>query len=147
MLRVATSVLIDRAIGDVFAFVTNVDNVQLWDSKVISAELTPGETMKKGAVIRESRRAWWGAMDATYTVIEYQPTAKFCLEGEAGGIRATSCLQLTGTGSATEIAFVGEYEGGTLFGLLRHVSRPFVERSVRATMGTIKQLLEEKSSA
>jgi len=147
MLRLATSVLIDRPIHDVFAFVTNVDNVRLWDSKVISAELRPGGTMKKGAVIRESRRVWWGTINATFTVIEYQPTTKFCLEGEAGGIRATSCLQLTGTGNATEIAFVGEYEGGTLFRLLRHVSRPFVKRNVRATMGTIKQLLEEESSA
>ena len=143
MLKVTTSIRIERPVDDVFAFVTNVDNVRLWDPKVIRAELTSEGTMKMGAVVRESRRVWWGTINATYTVIEYEPTAKFCLEGEAGGVRATSCLQLAGTGSATEMTFVGEYQGGPLFQLFRHVSRPFVQRNVTTTVRVIRQLLEE----
>jgi uncharacterized protein YndB with AHSA1/START domain len=143
MLRVTTSIPIDRPVDDVFAFVTDVDNVRLWDPKVIAAEITADGSMKEGAVVRESRRVWWGTIDATYRVIEYEPTTKFCLEGEAGGVRATSCLQLVGTGSATEMTFVGEYQGSPLFQLLRHVSRPFVQRNVTTTMRAIKQLLEE----
>lgn len=146
MLRVATSILIDRPVDDVFAFVTDVDNVRRWDPKVISAEITSEETMKEGAVVRESRRVWWGTIEATYRVIEYEPTSKFCLEGEAGGVRATSCLQLSGTGSATEMTFVGEYQGGPLFQLFRHVSQPFVQRNVTTTMRAIKQLLEEEGA-
>jgi hypothetical protein len=57
-----------------------------------------------------------GTIDATNTVIEYKPTVEFCLKGEAGGVRATSCLRLKGPGNATDIAVVGEYKGGTIFG-------------------------------
>ncbi len=142
MLRVATSIHIERGVDDVFAFVTDVDNVRHWDPKVISAEIASEGTMKKGAVVRESRRVWWRTIDATYTVIEYEPTAKFCLAGEVGGVRATSCLQLAPNGNATEMTFVGEYQGGPFFQLFRHVSQPFVQRNVTTTMRVIKQLLE-----
>jgi hypothetical protein len=83
-------------------------------------------------------------IDATFTVIEYEPTAKFCLEGEARGVRPTGCLHLSGTESATEMTFVGEYQGGPFFQLFRHVSRPFVQRNVTTTVRVIRQLLEER---
>lgn len=103
--------------------------------------------MKKGAVIRESRRVWWGTIDATFTVIEYQPTpSSASKERQVESERPVVCSSRE-QGTQLKSPSLANTKVAHCFGF----SDMSVDHSCRgtsgATMGTIKQLLEEESSA
>jgi uncharacterized membrane protein len=84
MVRVEQSVVIDRPIEAVFAFLAPFANIPRWEAGILEAgQVSPGP-LGVGARGRDVRRFMGRRVETTYEVTEYAPPARFAVRSLAG---------------------------------------------------------------
>jgi carbon monoxide dehydrogenase subunit G len=116
MQRVERSIRIPAPRAEVFAYISELDNLAEWQAGVTSARRTSGGEMRVGATALVSRELMGQRIDAPLTVTEYDPPGRLGIGSEVSGVKAHGTLDLAEAddGRATDLTFSMEIRGSML---------------------------------
>ncbi len=142
-IRQEHSVVIDRPVEEVFAFVTDLNNDPLWQSTSLETEQTSEGPVDAGTTFRNTSKFLGRRIDSTYEVTENDPPHKQCVRITSGPIPGSGCyLFEPANGGSTRFTQIFEAEAGGFFRLAEPLVARAIRRQMEADMETLKDLLE-----
>jgi uncharacterized membrane protein len=147
-MNVKQSIFINRAAEEIFAYVSDIENLVDWSSVIISTrKISPGE-IHVGATLRNTIRFLGKWLDITFEVVEYEPSRYLTLKSIAG---VTPCLfsyQFEPTEDGGTIVSQGTimHLTGAILDLTEPVVTNVVRRQLEHDLLTLKDILEARAS-
>ena len=136
------TVVIDRPLDEVFAFVGDVRNRPSWDDSVDSEELTSAEPIGVGSTVRTTMRSMGREYVYTWEIVEHEPPTHQKIESTSGPFPTTLEYELSERDSATTVNFAVT---GRPSGMLR-LFEPMIARNTQKNLdqgfARLKELLE-----
>jgi carbon monoxide dehydrogenase subunit G len=145
MPSVEESIVIDRPVEDVFAFVTTPENDRLWSSTAVERVREGDEPIRVGSRIRAVDKFLGRTVESTLHVTEHDPSRRSAVRIE-GPFKATGRYVLEPLERGTHFRWSMEAErglGGLYLGRItdRLVTMVF-RRRLRRDLRQLKQVLE-----
>src|SRR2546428_4447411 len=137
------SVVVNRPIEEVWAFITDPFNIPRWGGGRLAARVTPAGPIRVGSTI-EYRISIFGLerrFSAVFTEVDPPRVAAGSFVGQgflSGSVRTT--LEATATG--TKIVRSGDLKVRGILRLLSPIVAAFMRRQVDTQMRSLKRLLE-----
>lgn len=143
MINLDFSALIDRPIKDVFAFVTNPNNMSKWNSAVISLEqVTPG-TMNVGTKFKSIGEMMGRRIEGEMQITAYEPDTKCGFQVNAGPLQVNLTLTFKTVGTGTKVNLNAQGSPGGLFKLAEGVLAGRVKTMMEENLARLKSQLEK----
>jgi len=135
------TIVIDRPVADVFAFIADGANAQQWRSGILELSKKAGDGV--GAVYRQVVRGPGGrGIDADYEITEYQPPTHMAFRTIAGPVRPIGSYDIRSRDGKTELTFRLSAEIGGLKKLLMGGAVQKTMDAEMARLDRLKQVLE-----
>ena len=144
MVNVETSIIINRPIEEVFAYVTDIRNSSQWDSGQVDIRQTPQSPVGVGTRITEVRKFLGRKMETTSEVVEYKPSMKYTRKGTGGPFPITGWLTFEPTAEGTKLTWIFKMQPGGFFALAEPLIARSLKRGLESNLGTAKDLLENQ---
>ena len=142
-IRQEHSVVINRPVEEVFAFVTDPNNDPLWQSTSLETEQISEGPVDVGATFRNISKFLGRRIESTYEVTENEPPHRQCVRITSGPIPGSGCyLFESADGGSTHFTQTFEAEVGGFFKLAEPLVGRAIRRQMEADMATLKDLLE-----
>ncbi len=142
MERIETSVVINRPVKEVFAFLEDPANDPQWQSGLLEAEYTSEGPLGVGTTAREVRKLLGRRIESTYEITEYEPDSKMALKTTSGPIPIEQSASFEAVEEGTKVTLVGEFEPGGFFKLAEPIVGRVAKRQFEADVANLKELLE-----
>ena|SRR5215210_1018275 len=141
------SVVIDRPIEEVFAYLTDANNDSLWQASTLETEQTSEGPVGVGTIYRSVSKFLGRTIETTLEVTEHEPPRKQCIRATSGPIPAAGCYLLEpADGGSTRFTQTLEAEVGGFFRLAEPLVARAFRRQMQADMATLKDLLEAREA-
>ena len=116
MKRVERQAAIGASPAEVFAYISNLDNLPAWQMGVISAQQTSQGEIGIGATALVARELMGQRIEAPLTITEYDPPRRLSIGSEVSGVKASGTLDLAPAqeGAGTDLTFAMEIRGSML---------------------------------
>ena len=142
MARAEASVVINRPIDEVFAYVDDIGNASQWQSYVLESEQTSEGpkgvgTTERGLMQFLGRRIEW-----TAEITEYEPNSKIKDKVTAGPMSIEQTLTLEPVEGGTRLTLVAGGETGGFFALAEGIVSRMFQRDLQANLAKLKDILE-----
>ncbi len=140
------SVAIDRPLGEVFDFLSDLQNDPRWRREWVDAKRTSNGPIGVGTTTSLFAKVLGRRTEAVYQVTEYDPSRAVTWKTVTGPLPLTfwRTVEPEGEGTRVTMGYAGDFRG--LLGLLRPLILPMGKRALRGDLPTLKQLLESSSS-
>jgi uncharacterized protein YndB with AHSA1/START domain len=138
------SVLIERPIEEVFAFLHDPANDPVWQTSLVESKLSG--PMGLGATLTEVRRFLGRQAELTFEITEYEPPTRSSMRAISGPVPMTAGYILEPAEGGTQVTMVGETDAHGFFRLAEPVFARMASRELEANAGHLKDLLEATSS-
>lgn len=143
MLKHSASIVIDRPVDHVFAFLADLENTPKWQSGVTDSKVISSGPIRVGTQFTEIIKIVGRSVETLCEVIEFEP-------GKKVGFRSDSspAIQFEGRYSfepiqiGTQVTFTGWTRLGGLWRLLEPLFGGEVKKELEGEMKRIKSLLE-----
>jgi carbon monoxide dehydrogenase subunit G len=126
---------IDRSPEDVYAYLTDVSNLPMWQSGVHSAR-------REGSQIHESRHMLGRELHTTLEIEEEDPPRLFALRAVNSPVPFSVRHELEPSGGGTRLTVTGEGDAGMLPGFAAGIMARRAEKQFRKDFERLKRLLE-----
>ena len=141
-MKVQHSVIINRPIEQVFAFVTNLENELRWQPEIESIQLDSADPMGVGTTFREARRTFGRRYEWHFEVTQFELNKIFCIRTLSGTIPYQGCRVFEPVSGGTKVTEMGELQTGGLFKLLDPIMARLSKKPLEAAYSNLKSLLE-----
>ena len=145
MINVETSIIINRPIEEVFAFLTDARNSPQWDSGLVDIRQTPQSPVGVGTRITEVRKFLGRKMETTSEVVEYEPSTKYIRKGTGGPFPVTGSFTFEPMAEGTKVIWTFEMKPGGFFALAEPLVARSLKRGLEGSLGKVKDLLESRA--
>jgi uncharacterized membrane protein len=142
MARIETSVVINRPIDEVFAYINDVRNWPQWNSTLPEAEQTSEGPVAVGSTFRGVSQFLGQRMEWTSEVTEYEPNRKLKQKITSGPMWMEQSLTFEPVEGGTRFTMLGEGEFGGLFKLAQPVVNRRMKKESEANLAKLKDILE-----
>ena len=143
MIEIEHSVVINRPIGEVFAYVSEIENEPQWQSGVVEAHKDSQEPLAVGHRGTEVRQFLGRRMESTYEITAYEPDTKFGFKVVSGPIPMEGGYTLQSVEGGTRVTLAVQGEAGGFFKLAETMVGRMARRQIQADFDNLKDLLEE----
>lgn len=142
MARAEASVVINRSLDEVFAYVDDIGNASQWQSYVLESEQTSEGpkgvgTTERGVMQFLGRRIEW-----TSEITEHELNRKIREKVTAGPMLVEHSITLEPVEDGTRLTLVAEGETGGFFRLAEPIVVRMFQRDVEANLANLKDILE-----
>jgi carbon monoxide dehydrogenase subunit G len=145
MAKVEHTIVVERSPADVFAYLTNPENLPEWQAGVIEGRKdSPGPTAQ-GTSLTEVRTFLGRRMESKLEVTEYEQDRLFTIKVVSGPVPFQVRHRLEPADGGTRIHVSGEGEPGGFFKLAEPLVIRQVKRQVETNFATLKDLLEARA--
>lgn len=145
MVRVETSVHIDRPVAEVFTYMADPTKWPEWNS--IVEESTPSETpLRVGTKIHQRAKFLGRKIEATFEVLEHEPNKRLVNKTDKPFLTKISTT-FEPEGGGTRVVAVIEGEPGGFFKLGEPILIRIGKKQFQAQLDTAKELLEAQVPA
>jgi hypothetical protein len=136
------TVTIQRPVQDVFAFLTDFENIPKWNYAIVETKKTSPGPVGVGTAYRQLRSTPTRSEEG-FQVTAFEPTSRLEVQGEIGPFTATISYLLEPIGDGTRLTNRVDLQppSGALR-LLAPLATSRVKAAVAANLDTLKQLLE-----
>lgn len=146
-MKAAATVLIDRPIDDVFAFVADAENMPRWVDSLGETRLESGDGTQVGDRYESSYTYGGSTYDMIFEVTAYESPARVGLRGRGGpfDFDATVTFEASEEGTIVTNTVVDESERplpGVVMWLLGPLFRRFLARQLRTELEQLRTVLE-----
>lgn len=142
MIQVEKSVLIDKPVAEVFAFVTNGDNTTKWQVGVEAVQQAEGPANTIGSRFTEVRKFMGQEMKTTLEINAFEPNAKWGAKVIQGPVpyEITSTFEASNGGTKMTTRVEGEPSG--FFKVAQGMVSSQLEKNIEESGQRLKALLE-----
>jgi carbon monoxide dehydrogenase subunit G len=142
MQRVERTARIPAPTTEVFAYLSDLDNLAEWQSGVVSAERVDSGPMRVGSSARVTRELMGQRLAVPLTVTDYEPPSRLGIGSEVSGVKAAAMLELAAAddGEATDLSFAMDISGS---GMTRFME-PMIAGAARGDIETSLQRLQTR---
>ena len=147
-MKVKHSIVINRPTEEIFAYMSELENLVDWSSVVIAArKISPG-AMHVGATVRSTIRFLGRWSDITFEIVECEPSRSLTIKSIAG---VAPCLfryqfEPVEDGGSTVCQEAMIHLTGGILGLAESVVTSAVRRQLEHDLLTLKDMLEASAS-
>ena len=145
MIRAETSVVINRPLGDVWAYADDPSNGVNWQEKLVETTKLSEGPNAVGSQFREVRRAPGQKIESTYELTEYEKQKRVAWSTITGKFPMRGSMSLEAEGDGTRVSFELEAPPGGLFALLQPIMGPMVRGQVKTDFENLKRILESEA--
>lgn len=138
------SVVIDRPIEEVFAFVHDPANDSMWQPMLAESSVSEGP-MGVGTTFTEVRHFLGKRIELTYELTEYEPPRKSSVRSTSGPVPLSGSYLLEPVDGGTKFTIAGETDAHGFFKLAEPVFARMARRELEANAGHLKDLLEAEA--
>jgi uncharacterized membrane protein len=147
-MKVEHSVFINLPAEEIFAYMSNLENLVDWSGVVISARKSSSEEMLIGTTVRCTIRILGRWLDITYEIVEVVPNHYLTFKSITGVAPSLTCYrfeQLEDGGTNVFVEEIIHFTGGFL-GFAEPVVISVIRRQLAYDLLTLKDLLESTTS-
>jgi hypothetical protein len=142
MFEIEESVLIDRPIETVWAFVMDVAREPLWQTTLTAARLeTPGP-IEAGSVVCEVRRFLGRQIETTWRCVACEAPTLSSIESVSSPFAWNGTYHLSPEGAGTRFTLVMHADPGAFFRVAEALFARMAHREVAGTLANLKDVLE-----
>jgi uncharacterized protein YndB with AHSA1/START domain len=137
---------IQRSVQDVFAFLTDFENIPRWNYAILQTNKTSPGPVGVGTTYRQIRSIPRRSEEG-FEVTAFEPPSRLQIHGDIGPFTATISYLLAPMGDGTRLTNTVDLQpaSGALW-LLAPLAASRVKTAVAANLDTLKQLLETGSA-
>ena len=138
----SASVLVDRPIDEVWAFVSDVEKMDLWAKGVTKTRLTSERDVAPGSVFTGKFTHRGREFDVRYTVTVCEPPSRFGIESE-GMLRYSGIMEMEDADGATRVTNTVETDAERAASrLMAGLFRWGMRRQLSKELGVLKRVIE-----
>ena|SRR5678815_5080083 len=143
MINLDLGVLIDKPVKDVFAFVTNPNNMSKWNSAVVSMQqITPG-AVGVGTKFKNVGEMLGRRIEGEMQVVAFEPDTKYGFQMNAGPMQVNVILTFKTVGTGTKINLNAQGNPAGVFKLAEGVMQGRVKSMMEENLARLKSVLEK----
>jgi uncharacterized protein YndB with AHSA1/START domain len=139
------SVVIDRPVSDVFAYVVDATTGPKWRPSIADIRLASGVSGQVGARYEQGMKGLGGRIAADYELTEVVPNRLIAFKVTAGPARPEGRYEFAPEGTGTRVTFGLNWEPK---GIKEKLMSPMVARTMPGevrTLDNLKRVLEQRS--
>ena len=145
MINLDFGILVDRPMKDVFAFVSNPNNMSQWNSAVVSLEqATPG-AVGVGTKFKTVGEMMGRRIEGELQITIYEPDTKCGFQLQAGPMQVNLTLAFKTVGTGTKVSLNALGNPGGIFKLAEGVMAGQVKSMMEGNLARLKSVLEKES--
>lgn len=144
MLKVETTVQIERPSDEVFAYISNFENNPKWQSGQLEARFTSEGPLRVGSTYDQVAKFLGRKVVNTFEVLEYEPNRKVKASSISGSFPITFTRMVEPHDDGTEVTAIIEGDASGFFRLAEPLLARMVQRSVDADYQNLKRILETR---
>ncbi len=143
MINFDFSILIDRPMKDVFAFVADPNNMARWNSAVVGLQqVTPG-AVAAGTKFKTVGEVMGRRIEGEMQVVAYEPDTKCGFQLNAGPMQMILTITFKTVGTGTKVSLNGQGNPGGIFKLAEGVMAGQVKTIMEGNLARLKTVLEK----
>jgi len=142
MIRIESKVVINRPIDEVFEFVSDVENIRLWQSSIIEGRQTSSGPLGVGTTIITISRYLGLRIESEWEVIEYEPNKKYVAKSLSGRGQTKGSWSFESVANGTRVDLVAEMGLSGLFRIAEPLLKIIGQRETEKEFAALKELLE-----
>ena len=142
MIKVEASIVIQKPVGEVFAYSNDPANNAKWQEGLVESKVTSSGPIGVGTQITDVRKFLGQKMDSKLEVTAYQPNKRVSLKTVSGPIRFEITQLYEPADGGTKITLLGEGEPGGLFKLAEGAVKKQFENQLQGDLGRLKKVME-----
>lgn len=144
MIKVEESIVIQRPVEEVFAFLADQTNAPHWQSGLLEVQRTTDGPLGIGTKHTAVRKFLGRRVEATNEYVVYEPNKEVTFKGIANSANFIHSYLTESTAEGTKVTSRMEMETKGLFGLAEPLITSSLRREFAANMGELKDLLENQ---
>jgi uncharacterized membrane protein len=145
MIKVNNSVVIERPIAEVFAYVTDIEKMPVWSSEVERAWKTSEGPLDKGTTFSSEAKLLGRRIENTIEVTEYEPNSKWSLKPTSGPVSGEIEFHFEPVDGGTKFSVTLDADTGGFFKLGEPIVNRMLQRQYETNSATLKDLLEAQA--
>jgi uncharacterized membrane protein len=142
MIKVETTVHINRPPHEVFIYLSNFENNPKWQSGMREARFTSEGPLRLGSTYEQVASFLGRPVLSTFEVIGYEPGQMVKATSTSGSFPITFTRMVAAEGEGTRVTAVIEGDASGFFKLAEPLLARFVQRSVDNDYANLKKILE-----
>lgn len=144
MLKIETSVEIERPSHEVFAYISNFENNPEWQSGQLQARFTSQGPLQVGSTYDQVAKFLGRRVVSTFKVIEFEPDRKVKASSTSGSFPITFTRMVEPSDGGSRVTAIIEGDASGFFKLAEPLLRRMVQSSVDQDYENLKRILESK---
>jgi uncharacterized protein YndB with AHSA1/START domain len=145
MTTIEASVVINRPVEEIFAFVADPNNTVQWAGPVIEAEKTSEGPVGLGTTSTRVTQFLGRTMEATYEITEYEVNRYYADKMTSGPMPIGGRISFEPTNEGTKVTVAGDIEAAGFYKLAEPLIARMAKRQVATDVQTLKDLLEAQA--
>jgi uncharacterized membrane protein len=142
MLKVETTVQIDRPSEEVFAYLSNFENNPEWQSGQLQAKFTSDGPLRVGSTYDQVAKFLGRRVVSTFKVIEFESDRMVKASSTSGSFPITFTRMVEPDDEVTKVTAIIEGDAGGFFKLAEPLLKVMVKNSVDADYRNLKRIME-----
>lgn len=142
MIRVETSVVINRPPEEVFAYISNFENNPRWQGGMKEARFTSQGPLGVGSTYAQIATFLGRRVESSFEVIDYQSNRLVKATSTSGSFPITFTRIVEPVDDGTQVSAIVEGDATGFFKLAQSLLARMVQRSVDADYASLKEILE-----
>ena len=135
---------IARPVGEVFAYLADVENETQWQPDLVEARLTSPGPVAVGAQGRDVRKFMGREVVTTWEVTEFEPDQRMTFKVITGPMPFSGSLVFEPDGNGTRLVYLVQAETSGISKLFDPLVSRVVSGQGRKQMAALKRVLEEQ---
>lgn len=145
MIRIEQSVVINRPIGEVFAFVSDPEKMSFWMSELVEAKQTSEGPVGVGTTASAVANPLGRRVESNQEVTAYELNRKFAIKSTSGPIASEDEFSFGSVAGGTKVTRMTKAELGGFFRLAEPLSVRMLKRQFETNFANLKDLLEVRA--
>lgn len=143
--RVEHTVVIERSVDEVFAFVSDPRRDTEWEAALLSGETLGGP---RAVDSREAqiRKLLGPQFESTAQITDLEPGRRIGVRGSSGPLPFEGSWSFEAAGRATRVVFSADVRASGVARVAEPVFVSMLERDARANLENLKKVLEDRAS-
>ena len=145
MTKLEQSVVINRPIEEVFAFVSDFEKSPQWMAELVEAKQTSAGSLGVGTTLSGVAQPLGRRAESTQEVTEYKPNRRFAIKSTSGPVASEDAYTFESVAGGTKVTRVVEAELGGFFKLAEPLIVRMMGRQFETNFAHLKDLLEAQT--
>jgi uncharacterized membrane protein len=137
-----TSVVINRPIEEVFAFVTDMETRPQWSSQLLQAKMTSEGPVRAGSQYRYVEQFLGRRIETAQEITVQEPPSKQGWKVTSGPFPAEGSYTFTAVEGGTRFTLAVQGEAGGFFKLAEPFLARMIKRQIDSNLSNLKDLME-----